>query len=130
MNRMVFCPDECCPFEVVKLLLENGATATIDAADRRGCTPVYTACDEGHLDVAKLLLEKRASVDAVTTNGKTALEMAVVKMQGNSPQKYLPIVGLLSRAPQTARSIAFFDSGSGVKTSGGRGTWIATEPVP
>ena len=79
------------------MLLEKGAT--VDAADSLGRTPLYRACSGAHLDVAKLLLEKGANVEAGTTINETALENAVGMMQANGQQHYLPIVGMLSRAP-------------------------------
>jgi ankyrin repeat protein len=40
----------------VRLLLEKGAN--VNAADRRGRTPLLRASRNGHIDIVKLLLEK------------------------------------------------------------------------
>ena len=43
-------------FEVVKLLLDNGAA--VNTADGFGWTPLLLAVDNGHTEIVKLLLGK------------------------------------------------------------------------
>ncbi|KAJ4990080.1 hypothetical protein SVAN01_04361 [Stagonosporopsis vannaccii] len=50
----------CC---IAKVLLEHGAN--IDARNREGHTPLYAACNEDRLDVAKMLLSRGADTRAI-----------------------------------------------------------------
>ena len=48
----------------------------MDHADHGGSTPLYMACQNNHLKVAALLLDKGANVDQGKSNGSTPLMAA------------------------------------------------------
>ena len=54
----------CCPSSAANKANENGAT------------PLYIACDKGHVDAARLLLDKGAEVDRANKWGSTPLSIA------------------------------------------------------
>jgi ankyrin repeat protein len=58
---------KCGHAEVARLLLDSGADATL--ANDNMFTPLHCAAQSGHLDLVKLLLERRADPNAVT-NGR------------------------------------------------------------
>ena len=60
----------CCPSSAANKANENGAT------------PLYIACDKGHVDAARLLLDKGAAVDRAREDGWTPLRIA--KSKGHS----------------------------------------------
>ena len=60
--------------DVVRLLLQNGATA--ESRDNDGSTPLIFASGEGHLDVVHLLLQSGATVDSRNNYGWTPLAPA------------------------------------------------------
>ena len=45
----------CCP--------SSPHAAAANKANENGATPLYIACDKGHVDAARLLLDKGAEVD-------------------------------------------------------------------
>lgn len=49
-------------FQVASVLLENGASLT--ATTKKGFTPLHLAAKYGNMNVARLLLQKNAPVDA------------------------------------------------------------------
>jgi uncharacterized protein len=49
----------------------------IDGTDRQGCTALLRACGAGHVDVARLLLERGAQPAIAATTGATCLSAAV-----------------------------------------------------
>ncbi|MFC1841482.1 ankyrin repeat domain-containing protein [Candidatus Dependentiae bacterium] len=53
--------------EIVTLLLERGATRSINKADANGDTPLSLACKNGNLEIITLLLKKGAIVDGSTS---------------------------------------------------------------
>ena len=57
--------------DLVKALIEKGAEV-----NKKGWAPLHYACANGHDDVAKLLLDNSAYVDAGSPNGTTPLMMA------------------------------------------------------
>ena len=48
----------------------------IDAVDKFGNTPLHYACNEGHFEVVKSLLEKDVNIHAVGENDRTPLHHA------------------------------------------------------
>ena len=65
--------------EIVKLLLENGADIEIKAKDEFKSTPLMWAAFWGLYEMAKLLLEEGADVNAPDVNGNTPLVWASVQ---------------------------------------------------
>ena len=59
-------------------LLANGAS--IEAQDDQGRTALILACQEGALDVARLLMASAADVNAATPDGSTSLMPAFSSM--------------------------------------------------
>ncbi len=60
--------------EVVRELLARGAA--VDAVEDAGCTPLYIASQNGHLEVVCELLARGALPGVAATNGATALSRA------------------------------------------------------
>jgi len=60
--------------DAVQVLLDHGASQTLADDEDRTC--VMLALLNNHVDVAKLLIAHRGSVDGKTTNQRTALHMA------------------------------------------------------
>jgi ankyrin repeat protein len=46
--------------KVVKLLLKNGAD--VNVKNKKGKTPLYPTCSEGHSEITRLLLKKGADM--------------------------------------------------------------------
>jgi ankyrin repeat protein len=61
--------------EMVLVLLEHNATY-VDARDAKDSTPLHLASEQGHLDVARLLFELGADVDAVNDEAQTPSSIA------------------------------------------------------
>lgn len=59
----------------VRAFLKNRKTR-LDAADETGSTALHHAAAQGHVEIARLLLESGASVNARNREGLTPLEMA------------------------------------------------------
>lgn len=59
---------------VLKALIHGGAT--IDIATPSGVTPLFTACENGHLDAVNILIQEGARVDAANSHGVTPLYIA------------------------------------------------------
>lgn len=57
----------------IKVLLEGGARASIDAKDKQGRTALMIAAENGYADRIKTLLEAGASINARDNRGQTAL---------------------------------------------------------
>ena len=55
--------------------LDSGADAN-SPTDAQGRTPLFVACEKGHVDAAWLLLKKGAEVDRATERGWTPLYLA------------------------------------------------------
>mmetsp|Transcript_27792 Transcript_27792/g.74856 ORF Transcript_27792/g.74856 Transcript_27792/m.74856 type:complete len:265 (+) Transcript_27792:2-796(+) len=57
---------------------EKGALATLDTVDEDGRTMLHWASDMGRVDVARLLIERGANVNARDSEGMTPLHMAAM----------------------------------------------------
>jgi ankyrin repeat protein len=55
--------------KVVKLLLKNGAD--VNVKNKKGKTPLYPTCSEGHSKITRLLLKKGADANTVDKYGRT-----------------------------------------------------------
>ena len=53
--------------------------AAVDQAKASGATPLYIACEKGHVDAARLLLDNGAEVDRAADWGVTPLLIACEK---------------------------------------------------
>lgn len=53
--------------------------AILNEAGSLGYTALHWAASAGHIDVAKMLLQEKASVDAVSSEGETPLHLASAK---------------------------------------------------
>lgn len=66
--------------DCIRILLEIGESQSpkidIESRDKTGWTPLHCAALNGHLECVTMLIEKKADVNAVTTNGSTALHYA------------------------------------------------------
>jgi ankyrin repeat protein len=60
--------------ELAELLIAKGAN--IDAADRKGKTPLSHAAYSGYKELAELLISKGANVNAIDNKGRTPLDWA------------------------------------------------------
>jgi ankyrin repeat protein len=69
--------------DIVKLLLEkhaaSGKSGYVDDASDEGITPLIAACSEGHLEVAKLIIEAKANVNAKDQDQTNALMAAAAR---------------------------------------------------
>ncbi|KAJ2920378.1 hypothetical protein MD484_g171, partial [Candolleomyces efflorescens] len=62
----------------LKLLLGADPSINIDQPDEYGYTPLHLACDRGHLEVVKFLLEKGANKELQDPDEFTPMELAKV----------------------------------------------------
>ena len=60
--------------EIIDLLVKSGAN--VNAQDAEGFTPLHMATIHGNLKIVKKLVDLEADVNVVTTDGKTAAELA------------------------------------------------------
>ena len=60
--------------EIIDLLVKSGAN--VNAQDAEGFTPLHMATIHGNLKIVKKLVDLEADVNIVTTDGKTAAELA------------------------------------------------------
>ncbi len=60
--------------EIVEMLLRNNANVNI--RENEGWSPLYIACDKGHVDVVDLLLKHNAKVNLKAKDDSTALHVA------------------------------------------------------
>jgi len=69
--------------EVARLIADGEDAA---ATDKALLTPLHMACQQGHLEVARVLLAAGAPVDARDSYGNTPLGKAVFAFQGGEPE--------------------------------------------
>lgn len=92
----------------------TGRPVDVDAADQDGWTPLHYACDRGHVEVAKLLLEEGANVNARDEARRTPLHLAALSgrvevvqlLLGNGAQRNAKNVAKMT--PAEAASAAGF----------------------
>ena len=80
-------------------VLELLSDEQVDVDERyQGWTPLMKAAEEGHCDIAKLLLNKGANINAVNRKGRSALSFAAApSMNGSTPrQEDINMVRLLA----------------------------------
>ena len=65
-----------CHVDLARHLLDLAADKELDSVEDLGLTPLLVACMKGMSEVAKLLVERGADVDAKNTKGDTALMLA------------------------------------------------------
>jgi ankyrin repeat protein len=75
-------------FDIVELLLNHGAHASVNAKDDVGYTALHLAASKGMLRVVEALLNRGADINAPTKGGDTALMLA-------APMDHLGVVKLL-----------------------------------
>lgn len=63
--------------ELGELLSNAGIARHVSCQDEEEWTPLHHAVDGNHLEAARLLLEHKADVNAVTSNGDSALLLAI-----------------------------------------------------
>lgn len=68
---------------VARLIAEGADPAAVDNAL---ITPLHMACQQGHIEATRLLLNAGAPVDARDSFGKTPLARAVFSFQGGEPE--------------------------------------------
>ena len=61
----------CCP--------SSPHAAAANKANENGATPLYIACDKGHVDAARLVLDNGAEIDRAMEDGRTPLYVACLK---------------------------------------------------
>jgi ankyrin repeat protein len=69
--------------QVTRLISEG---ENVSAADGSFLTPLHLACQQGHLEVARLLVAAGAPVDLRDSYGNTPLWRAVFAFQGGDPE--------------------------------------------
>ena len=57
----------------VKFLIDNGID--VNKIEVHGWTPLHLACLKGHLEMAKLLLKRKANPNVIAPNGLTAKQL-------------------------------------------------------
>ena len=60
--------------DIIDLLVKSGAN--VNAQDAEGFTPLHMAAIHGNLEIVKKLVDLEAEVNIITTDGKTAAELA------------------------------------------------------
>lgn len=69
--------------EVARLISQGEDVTAVDSAL---LTPLHMACQQGHLEVSRVLLAAGAPVDARDSYGNTPLWRAVFAFQGGDPE--------------------------------------------
>ena len=79
--------------EEVAKLLENGHSVK---ETHKLWTPIMKACEEGHTEIAKNLLEYVCDIEAVIKHGRSAVSFTAASSMGRTP--CLPVLQLLLKA--------------------------------
>ena len=82
-------------------MLDKGAA--VDRARNNGCTPLFIACQFGHVDAARLLLDNGAAVDRAQKQGATPLFITCVVGHIDLARLLLEKGAEVDRATNTAR---------------------------
>jgi ankyrin repeat protein len=78
--------------QVVQRLLQLPA-AVVDPPSKRGVTPLYVACDEGHSEVAGLLVAAGAHLNRPAMNGWTPFHVAISRKRTELVQQLMGVGG-------------------------------------
>ena len=72
--------------EVVRMLLQQGCDAreAVNERDLEHATPLHIACEQGHEEIARLLIAHGAHVDAKMPDGPTPLFLATMRLPSHS----------------------------------------------
>jgi ankyrin repeat protein len=54
----------------------RGMRELLDGRDNNGRTPLHLACQQGHLDVVRILISYGASLELIDNEGRTPLDLA------------------------------------------------------
>lgn len=129
--------------ECAKILLEerDGQKADMEIAENSfGWTPLFIACVDGHIEIVRILIAARASLERLDTSGWTAKEHAALRghmdiaelladvtaLPSSSELDPLPVNGQNATAPN--RSLAERKSNA-TNNSNSNGILRGTEPV-
>ena len=66
----------------VQALLDNGASVN---ETHRSWTPLMKACEEGHVEITQMLLDRRSNMEAFNKKGRTALSFAAAPSMDRQP---------------------------------------------
>ena len=126
-----------------KILLEeyDGQKADIEIAENSfGWTPLFTACVDGRIDIVRILIAAKASLEKLDTSGWTAKEHAALRGHVNIAELLVDVTALPSSSeldpPLVNPSVASALNGSlterksnATTNCNGNGTLRRTEPV-
>lgn len=76
-----------CNYDIVEqLVLEGKSTVNVNEKDKFGVTALMFAASKGEFKICKLLLENKASINALSQSGQSALMRACASMYINSEE--------------------------------------------
>ncbi len=84
-------------FRIIRLLLEYSNQLELSCLDKWGNSPLHLACEDGNVEVARLLVEAKADTSMKNKEEKTPIELA-------KPEVRLPLVAG-SNTSRTCESI-------------------------
>ena len=129
--------------ECARILLEehDGQKANIEVAESSfGWTPLFTACVDGHIDVVKILITAKASLERLDTSGWTAKEHAALRGHMDIAEVLTDVTALPSSSELDSLSFKLLNAfvpnkslaerkSNATSNSNGNGTLRRTEPV-